>query len=124
MLTVQYRMHERIMDWSSKELYNSKVLRACLDVVLLCRIIQITSCELLPWLGKEKKKSLDLIVIHALISLQVKAHPSVAAHMLLDLEDVKKTSSTEPTLLLIDIAGYALHCCLCIVAFYIKCCVL
>lgn len=68
--------------------------------------------ELLPWLGKEKKKSLDLIVIHALISLQVKAHPSVAAHMLLDLEDVKKTSSTEPTLLLIDIAGYALHCCL------------
>lgn len=59
MLTVQYRMHERIMDWSSKELYNSKV----------------------------------------------KAHPSVAAHMLLDLEDVKKTSSTEPTLLLIDIAG-------------------
>ncbi|PRQ44621.1 putative hydrolase [Rosa chinensis] len=59
MLTVQYRMHERIMDWSSKELYNSKV----------------------------------------------KAHPSVAAHMLLDLEDVKKTSSTESTLLLIDIAG-------------------
>lgn len=73
---------------------------------------------------KKKKKSLDLIVIHALISLQVKAHPSVAAHMLLDLEDVKKTSSTEPTLLLIDIAGYALHCCLCIVALYIKCCVL
>ncbi|KAE9590741.1 hypothetical protein Lal_00023123 [Lupinus albus] len=59
MLTVQYRMHELIMDWSSKELYNSKV----------------------------------------------KAHASVAAHMLYDLEDVKKTSSTEPTLLLIDIAG-------------------
>ncbi|KAL6133927.1 hypothetical protein ACLB2K_066160 [Fragaria x ananassa] len=59
MLTVQYRMHERIMDWSSKELYNRKV----------------------------------------------KAHPSVAGHMLLDLEDVKKTSSTESTLLLIDIAG-------------------
>ncbi|OIV92335.1 hypothetical protein TanjilG_10545 [Lupinus angustifolius] len=59
MLTVQYRMHELIMDWSSKELYNSKV----------------------------------------------KAHASVAAHMLFDLEDVKKTSSTEPTLLLIDIAG-------------------
>ncbi|KAL6145255.1 hypothetical protein ACLB2K_055943 [Fragaria x ananassa] len=35
----------------------------------------------------------------------VKAHPSVAGHMLLDLEDVKKTSSTESTLLLIDIAG-------------------
>lgn len=31
MLTVQYRMHERIMDWSSKELYNRKVLRASLD---------------------------------------------------------------------------------------------
>lgn len=26
--------------------------------------------------------------------------------MLFDLEDAKKTSSTEPTLLLIDIAGY------------------
>lgn len=26
MLTVQYRMHELIMNWSSKELYNSKVL--------------------------------------------------------------------------------------------------
>ena len=26
MLTVQYRMHALIMDWSSKELYNSKVL--------------------------------------------------------------------------------------------------
>nr|XP_028948000.1 DNA-binding protein SMUBP-2 isoform X2 [Malus domestica] len=59
MLTVQYRMHERIMDWSSKELYNSKI----------------------------------------------KAHSSVAGHMLLDLEDVKTTSSTEPTLLLIDTAG-------------------
>ncbi|KGN59344.1 DNA-binding protein SMUBP-2 isoform X2 [Cucumis sativus] len=59
MLTVQYRMHELIMDWSSKELYDSKI----------------------------------------------KAHSSVAAHMLYDLEDVKKTSSTEPTLLLIDIAG-------------------
>uniref|UniRef100_A0A5B7CBG4 DNA helicase n=1 Tax=Davidia involucrata TaxID=16924 RepID=A0A5B7CBG4_DAVIN len=59
MLTVQYRMHELIMNWSSKELYNSKI----------------------------------------------KAHPSVAAHMLSDLDDVKKSSSTEPTLLLIDIAG-------------------
>ncbi|KAI4348722.1 hypothetical protein L6164_009409 [Bauhinia variegata] len=59
MLTVQYRMHELIMDWSSKELYNSKI----------------------------------------------KAHPSVAAHLLSDLEDVKRTPSTEPTLLLIDIAG-------------------
>ncbi|XP_059668448.1 uncharacterized protein LOC132313615 [Cornus florida] len=59
MLTVQYRMHELIMNWSSKELYDSKV----------------------------------------------KAHPSVAAHMLSDLEDVKKSSSTEQTLLLIDTAG-------------------
>ncbi|XP_022982878.1 DNA-binding protein SMUBP-2 [Cucurbita maxima] len=59
MLTVQYRMHELIMDWSSKELYDSKI----------------------------------------------KAHSSVAAHTLYDLEDVKKTSSTEPTILLIDTAG-------------------
>ncbi|PON32046.1 Helicase SMUBP-2/Hcs1-like [Parasponia andersonii] len=59
MLTVQYRMHELIMDWSSKELYNSKV----------------------------------------------KAHSSVAAHMLYDLEDVMKNTSTEPTLLLIDTTG-------------------
>ncbi|WCJ33922.1 DNA-binding protein putative [Euphorbia peplus] len=59
MLTVQYRMHELIMNWSSKELYNSKV----------------------------------------------KAHASVAAHMLFDLEGVKKSSVTESTLLLIDTAG-------------------
>ncbi|KAJ6363381.1 hypothetical protein OIU78_003537 [Salix suchowensis] len=59
MLTVQYRMHELIMNWSSKELYNSKI----------------------------------------------KAHPSVAAHTLFDLEGVKRSSSTEPTLLLVDIAG-------------------
>lgn len=31
MLTVQYRMHEHIMNWSSKELYNSKVLQSFLD---------------------------------------------------------------------------------------------
>ncbi|XP_065857035.1 uncharacterized protein [Euphorbia lathyris] len=59
MLTVQYRMHELIMNWSSKELYNSKI----------------------------------------------KAHASVAAHMLYDLDGVKKSSCTESTLLLIDIAG-------------------
>lgn len=59
MLTVQYRMHEFIMNWSSKELYDSKI----------------------------------------------KAHASVAAHKLLDLEGVKRSSSTEQTLLLIDIAG-------------------
>ncbi|XP_048142069.1 DNA-binding protein SMUBP-2 isoform X2 [Rhodamnia argentea] len=59
MLTVQYRMHELIMNWSSKELYDSKI----------------------------------------------EAHSSIAAHRLFDLEDVKSSSSTEPTLLLIDIAG-------------------
>ncbi|PKI40094.1 DNA-binding protein SMUBP-2 isoform X1 [Punica granatum] len=59
MLTVQYRMNELIMNWSSKELYNSKI----------------------------------------------EAHASVAGHMLFDLEDVKKSTSTEPTLLLVDIAG-------------------
>ncbi|KAL6522445.1 hypothetical protein OROMI_031717 [Orobanche minor] len=59
MLTVQYRMHEFIMNWSSEELYHGKI----------------------------------------------KAHATVAAHTLYELEDVKKSSSTEPTLLLIDIAG-------------------
>ncbi|XP_051148964.1 uncharacterized protein LOC127263784 [Andrographis paniculata] len=59
MLTVQYRMHELIMNWSSKELYHGKI----------------------------------------------KAHSSVAAHTLYELEDVKKSSSTEPTLLLVDTAG-------------------
>ncbi|ERN11784.1 DNA-binding protein SMUBP-2 isoform X1 [Amborella trichopoda] len=59
MLTVQYRMHKLIMDWSSAELYDSKI----------------------------------------------EAHPSVAGHMLYDLDDVQRTSSTQPTLLLIDTAG-------------------
>ncbi|CAA7395424.1 unnamed protein product [Spirodela intermedia] len=59
MLTVQYRMHERVMNWSSKELYDSKI----------------------------------------------KAHPSVAGHMLYDLENVQRTPSTEPTLILVDTAG-------------------
>ncbi|PIA53593.1 hypothetical protein AQUCO_00900281v1 [Aquilegia coerulea] len=59
MLTVQYRMHELIMDYSSKELYDSKL----------------------------------------------KAHSSVAGHMLYDLDNVQRSSSTEPTLLLVDIAG-------------------
>ena len=40
-------------------------------------------------------------------ALQIKAFSSVAAHMLHELEGVKKTSSTEPTLILVDIAGYA-----------------
>lgn len=59
MLSVQYRMNELIMGWSSKELYDSKI----------------------------------------------QAHPSVAGHMLYDLEGVKKSSSTKPTLLLVDTAG-------------------
>ncbi|CAI0377073.1 unnamed protein product [Linum tenue] len=59
MLTVQYRMHELIMNWSSKELYDSKI----------------------------------------------EAHPRVAAHALYDLEGTNKSTSTEATLLLVDIAG-------------------
>ncbi|KAF0922495.1 hypothetical protein E2562_037402 [Oryza meyeriana var. granulata] len=59
MLTIQYRMHELIMNWSSKELYNNKI----------------------------------------------KAHSSVADHMLHDLEEVKRSSSTEPTIVLIDTTG-------------------
>ncbi|KAK9123484.1 hypothetical protein Sjap_013086 [Stephania japonica] len=59
MLTVQYRMHELIMNWSSRELYNSKI----------------------------------------------EAHPCVAAHMLYDLDTVNMSSSTEPTLLILDTAG-------------------
>jgi superfamily I DNA and/or RNA helicase len=59
MLTVQYRMHELIMNWSSKELYHGKV----------------------------------------------KAHASVAQHTLYDLENITKSSASEPTLLLIDTAG-------------------
>lgn len=37
---------------------------------------------------------------------KIEAHPSVAGHVLFDLEGVKKSTSTEPTLLLVDIAGY------------------
>ncbi|XP_044399628.1 DNA-binding protein SMUBP-2 isoform X3 [Triticum aestivum] len=59
MLTIQYRMHELIMNWSSKELYNNKI----------------------------------------------KAHSSVAGHMLYDLEGVNKSSSTEPTIILVDTTG-------------------
>jgi hypothetical protein len=44
MLTVQYRMHELIMNWSSKELYSSKVLRSCLDVRLRS-ILLIMDCK-------------------------------------------------------------------------------
>ncbi|KAK4404890.1 DNA-binding protein SMUBP-2 [Sesamum angolense] len=58
MLTVQYRMHELIMNWSSEELYDGK-----------------------------------------------KSPFKCCCHTLYELEDVKKSSSTEPTLLLIDIAG-------------------
>ncbi|CAI9284983.1 unnamed protein product [Lactuca saligna] len=60
MVTVQYSMHELIMTWSSKELYNNKT----------------------------------------------KAHASAVRHTLYELVGVEKSSSsTEPTLLLIDIAG-------------------
>ncbi|GJN24148.1 hypothetical protein PR202_gb11870 [Eleusine coracana subsp. coracana] len=59
MLTIQYRMHDLIMNWSSKELYNNKI----------------------------------------------RAHSSVAGHMLYDLEEVKHSSSTEPTIILIDTTG-------------------
>lgn len=59
MLTVQYRMHELIMQWSSRELYNDKI----------------------------------------------EAHSSVSGHSLCDLEGVKQTSATEPTLILIDTDG-------------------
>lgn len=59
MLTVQYRMNELIMNWSSKQLYGSKM----------------------------------------------EAHSSVSGHVLYEVENVKKTSSTESTLLLIDTAG-------------------
>lgn len=37
---------------------------------------------------------------------QIRAHPSVAGHTLYDLENVQRTSSTEPTLILVDTAGY------------------
>ncbi|XP_078429994.1 DNA-binding protein isoform X2 [Wolffia australiana] len=59
MLTVQYRMHKQVMNWSSKELYKGKI----------------------------------------------EAHPTVAGHLLFDLDNVLQTPSTEPTLLLVDTAG-------------------
>lgn len=36
---------------------------------------------------------------------QIKAHSSVAGHMLYDLEGVNKSSSTEPTIILVDTTG-------------------
>jgi superfamily I DNA and/or RNA helicase len=36
MLTVQYRMHELIMQWSSHELYDDKVLSAPFLLILIC----------------------------------------------------------------------------------------
>eukprot|EP01018_Ginkgo_biloba_P032769 Gb_22536 [translate_table: standard] len=41
----------------------------------------------------------------AMSMLTIEAHASVAAHTLYNLDDVQKSSSTEPTLILIDIAG-------------------
>lgn len=52
--------------------------------------------------------------------LQITAHPSVAAHTLSDLEDVKKCSSTESTLVLIDTAGYAACSLLLLFARFLK----
>ena len=60
MLTVQNCMHQLIMDWSSWELYDSKI----------------------------------------------ETHVSVAAHTLCGLDGVQKTSSTESTLILMDISGW------------------
>jgi hypothetical protein len=37
---------------------------------------------------------------------QIKAHSSVAGHMLYDLEKVNRSSSTEPIIILIDTTGY------------------
>lgn len=107
MLTVQYRMHELIMNWSSKELYSSKVLRSC--QVYWLSIMSMMNCQnfCVPGIYKVKKK-VTLCYFCGYLLLQIKAHPSVAAHMLFDLEDVKRTTSTEPTLLLIDIAGYGI----------------
>lgn len=59
MLTIQYRMNELIMGYSSEKLYDSKLT----------------------------------------------AHSSVAAHTLCDLENVEQSTSSEPALLLVDIAG-------------------
>lgn len=59
---------------------------------------------------KKKREKKMYAILNGSLLFQVKAHPCVAAHMLFDLEDVKKTTSTEPTLLLIDIAGYAVYC--------------
>lgn len=40
---------------------------------------------------------------------KIQAHSSVAEHMLYDLENVKRTSSTEPTLILVDTAGFEME---------------
>ncbi|XP_020598926.1 DNA-binding protein SMUBP-2 [Phalaenopsis equestris] len=63
MLTVQYRMHELIMSWSSGEFYGGKI----------------------------------------------QAHSSVAEHRLWDLENVERSSSTEPTLIIVDTAGFEME---------------
>ncbi|EFJ04747.1 hypothetical protein SELMODRAFT_138328 [Selaginella moellendorffii] len=77
MLTVQYRMHEHIMDWSSHELYGGKVGT--------------------DW------TFLKLTTRHAFY--QIQAHELVASRKLFELDGVKKTPATEHTLVLIDICG-------------------
>lgn len=59
MLNIQYRMHEKIMSWSSDNMYNS----------------------------------------------QLKAHPSVEAHLLSDLDAIDETDETISPLVFIDTAG-------------------
>ena len=67
--------------------------------------MQLFSYKAMLAYGKvDKKWSIMLMLFSSL--LQIKAHPSVAAHMLYDLDSVNKTPTTESTLLIIDIAGY------------------
>lgn len=93
MLTVQYRMHELIMNWSSKEFYDNKVAQP----------IHFFGSFHLDKYGI--RNSVLMAFFNKIIKCQVKAHSSVAAHMLHDVEGVKSSSSTTPTLLLIDTAG-------------------
>lgn len=61
MLTVQYRMHELIMNWSSKELYDSKVLK----IVLV--FYGVTFCCLM----KRKFASYMCLKWHKLVSINL-----------------------------------------------------
>ncbi|KAG0455958.1 hypothetical protein HPP92_023746 [Vanilla planifolia] len=63
MLSVQYRMHKLVMNWSSEEFYRG----------------------------------------------EIQAHSSVKEHALCDLENVRRSSSTEPILILVDTAGFEME---------------